>query len=197
MLEKYTRPKLQPWFDTVARSPFIFHFSPDLITLCSLMTGFLSAWCMSQNHMIIALIFLWCSGLCDVLDGTIARLKNRSTIYGAYFDLLTDRLVEAIIILGFAMRFPQYCLSYIIFLIALLLHFSSFLIVSGTQKNSGQKVIHFDHSIVERAEAFIAFSCMMLFPSYIAIILIPFSIIILFSALNRCRRIYKYLKKIN
>src|SRR5205807_1505662 len=44
-------------------------------------------------------------GICDVLDGRIARLTGTASDYGDFIDSTFDRFVEAFIFLGFAWFF--------------------------------------------------------------------------------------------
>jgi CDP-diacylglycerol--glycerol-3-phosphate 3-phosphatidyltransferase len=41
-------------------------------------------------------------GLCDILDGRIARARGVSSAYGAFVDSTLDRFAEAFVLLGFA-----------------------------------------------------------------------------------------------
>ena len=159
------------------------------MTLCAFIFGVLSAFCIGYEYTSYALIFLWLSGLCDVLDGTIARLTNTTHPFGAYTDLIADRMVEAALMVGFAVRYPEHYLTYIFFLIALLFHFSTFVVSGLVFENKGPKSMHYDRSIVERAEAFVVFSFMMLYPQAIFYILMPFTVIIFISGCTRFIRV--------
>ena len=44
-----------------------------------------------------AVVLLLLSGLCDGLDGAMARLCSRATVFGGFFDSVLDRYVDAII----------------------------------------------------------------------------------------------------
>ncbi|MFN8586937.1 MAG: CDP-alcohol phosphatidyltransferase family protein [Candidatus Eisenbacteria bacterium] len=47
--------------------------------------------------------FITClSGLCDILDGQLARKTNTITRFGAFFDSALDRFADAALLLGFA-----------------------------------------------------------------------------------------------
>ncbi len=45
-------------------------------------------------------IFIFCSGIMDGVDGAIARLADKSTKFGGFFDSIMDRISEFIIFLG-------------------------------------------------------------------------------------------------
>ena len=42
------------------------------------------------------------AGICDILDGQIARRLNASTTFGAFFDSTLDRVAEAAMLVGIA-----------------------------------------------------------------------------------------------
>lgn len=190
MLEAHVRTKLQPIFDALSKllNPFV---TANSITIAALITGMLSGLCIYMQCMLAALLLLWLSGLCDVLDGTVARLTNTQSALGAYTDMIADRMVEAAIILGFTFVYPENYLAYILFFIALLLHFSTFVAAGALLKNNGAKSMHHEFSLVERAEAFVVFSCMMLVPQYIFVILMCFNGIVFVDAYARFYRVVK------
>ncbi len=195
MIETHLRHKCQRYFDRVGHYLIKLPITANQVTLCAFVCGLLSAVFIAVGFTVCALIFLWISGICDVLDGTIARLTNSSHPFGAYTDLIADRMVECALILGFALRYPEHYLSYIIFLIALLFHFSTFVVAGSVFQNKGPKSIHYDRSIVERAEAFIVFSFMMLYPEAIFYLLVPFNLIIFVSGGARFMRVRKAYKE--
>lgn len=196
MIETYMRTKVQPFFDKVTYTLCIpYRISPNMVTLFAFITGVISAVCIYTNYLLAALFFLSVSGICDILDGTIARLTNQTKKIGAYIDLISDRMVEATIILGFTFLYPQYYLAYIIFFVAVLLHFSTFVAAGALFPNMGEKSMHYDRSIVERAEAFVVFACMMIFPFYIFEILMFFNFLVITAGLTRFFRVLDYAKK--
>lgn len=184
MIEARVRHKLQPWFNKLGYN-IPHHITPNMLTMTAFISGIVAGCSIAYGFYLIALYFLWFSGLCDVMDGTVARLHNNAQKIGAYIDLITDRMVEAAIILGFAVAYPQYLFTYLLFLIAVLLHFSTFLAAGALSLNTGEKSMYYDHSIVERAEAFVVFSLMLLFPDYIFLWLMSFNVLVLLDGLRR------------
>jgi len=49
---------------------------------------------------ILAPLLLLASGFCDALDGTLARLYAKTTVFGGFLDSLLDRYADAIIFCG-------------------------------------------------------------------------------------------------
>lgn len=193
MIETHVRIKVQPFFNFIGSLLIRYRsISPNVITGCALITGIISGILIATEHLLYALIFLLISGLCDVLDGTVARLSHQSQKIGAYFDLISDRMVEAAVIVGFAVYAPQHLLAYLFFFVSVLLHFSTFVIASSLWSNTGEKSLHYDKSIVERAEAFIIFVLMLLFPAYLAPLLVGLNCAIFIAAGARFIRVVRY-----
>lgn len=190
MLETHLRSTVQPLLNSIAQklTPFC---SPNSITVVAFITGLSAGVSIALHHFMVAGIFLGISGLCDMLDGTMARVTNTSTTIGAYCDLIADRMVEAAVILGFAFAMPEYALAYITFFIAVLLHFSTFLAAGALFPNAGKKSMHYDNSLVERAEAFLVFFIMLVVPEYAYQSLLCFNGLVLCSGISRFVRVIK------
>jgi len=65
--------------------------SPNFITLLGLGLGVLT-WC--QSHHLIALIYLLLSLIADGIDGSLAIIREKVSLWGAELDSIVDRLVE-------------------------------------------------------------------------------------------------------
>jgi archaetidylinositol phosphate synthase len=191
------RGEFEPMFNFLARILVRFKIKPNYITIAALAIGLLSAIFIGFNRLLIALILLWISGLLDVLDGSVARLMGTSSALGAYMDLIFDRMVEAFIILGFAILAPTSYLAYILFYISVIFNFTTFVLAGTLFKNVGEKSMHYDTGIAERTETFIAFSLMLIFKNHITLILMTFNAIIFLTGIMRFYKVIKYSKRSN
>lgn len=54
----------------------------------------------SLPYLILASILLLVSGFFDALDGVIARLYGRVTVFGGFLDSMLDRYADALILMG-------------------------------------------------------------------------------------------------
>lgn len=190
MLDVHVRPRIQHLFDFCAYGCINLGLSPNTLTAFAFCIGISSALFLIYGHAGMALSCLLISGLCDILDGTVARLTNTSHPFGGYIDLISDRMVESALILGFAIIYPHFYLQYLLFLISVLLHFSTFLAAGALFKNESAKSMHYDRSVVERAEVFVVFGCMIIVPHYQNLLLSTLTIVIFLAGLNRIRRVY-------
>ncbi len=189
MLDTSVRKYIQTSMDVVAKYSGLIYLHPNMVTTLALIFGLASALLLGLGYNITAFILLWVSGTLDVLDGTVARLTKKSSKFGAYLDLIFDRIVEAAIILGLFFLAPQYPLTYMLFFVSVIFNFSTFMLAGTLFTNTGVKSMHYDVGIAERTETFIVFSIAMLFPSHILIILNVFNALIFVTGIIRMIRI--------
>ena len=81
---------------------------PDTVTYFSLFLSFMSSLSLMITHcpqLFGVLVFL--AGLFDGVDGAVARMGGRSTPAGPLVDSVTDKVSEAIIIMGVALSAPS------------------------------------------------------------------------------------------
>ncbi len=97
------------------------------LTLIAFCVGISAPVFLMYGYAGIALTCLLCSGFCDILDGTVARLTHTTHPFGAYIDLISDRMVESALVYRFTVLHPDLYVLYMLFLISVLLHFSTFL----------------------------------------------------------------------
>jgi len=192
MIDTKLRGVVQPHFNSIAHVFLRCGLKPNTITWIAFIVGVFSGLLTSLDMRFLAFSALWISGLLDVIDGTVARLSNKSSVKGAYMDLILDRMVEAAFILGFAFLMPEGHLAYILFLISVIFNFSTFIVAGALFKNTGLKSMHYDVGLIERTETFIVFSSMLFLKEYSFLILTVFSMLIIFTGIIRFMRIMKY-----
>ncbi|MFN8579803.1 MAG: CDP-alcohol phosphatidyltransferase family protein [Gemmatimonadaceae bacterium] len=72
-------------------------------TLCSITAGAIYA----TGHISLAGWTLGLTALFDVLDGTVARRTNRSTVFGAFYDSTLDRVADGAVLGGLTIFFAR------------------------------------------------------------------------------------------
>jgi len=196
MIDSKFRGLFQPIFNTIAKILVHLKIKPSTLTFLAFIAGIAAAILIFLNQYLPALGVLWISGLLDVLDGTVARLKNESSKRGAYLDLIFDRMVEAAVIIGFYFAFPQNAIVYLLFFVAVLFNFTTFMVAASLFANTSLKSMHYDSGLVERTETFIVFSLMLLFTGQIFWILMVFNILIFITGIIRFLKITKYSREL-
>ena len=136
---------------------------------------------------LLALGLIVFSGYLDTLDGSLARHQQKTTPHGAALDIVSDRAVEfARLFLGLYCVDPMSRgLPAILMLGSVLICVTSFLIVGLFSENSSEKSFHYSPGLVERAEAFLIFAAMILFPSSFIFLTYLFSFLVFLTAAIR------------
>ena len=78
---------------------------PDAITWASLVPGAAAGLAVARGHAGFGAWFLALSGLCDLLDGAVARASGCASPAGAALDSTLDRYVESFFLAGLLWRF--------------------------------------------------------------------------------------------
>lgn len=169
MIEWYARPLYQrccvePLIRQLKHWPLL---APMHLTMLAIVSGLISAISLWSDHALLACVFLWMSGYFDTLDGSLARFTQSHSPKGAVLDIVGDRIVEGVIMLGlFSVNPTARGLPVIIMLIATLLCITSFLVVGIFTQNNSEKSFHYSRGLMERPEAFLLYSMMMILPKY-------------------------------
>lgn len=74
--------------------------TPNTATLLGLLLNGTAAWVLAIGHLRFGGVLVLFAGLFDLVDGALARVRNRKTVFGAFFDSTLDRYSEGIVLLG-------------------------------------------------------------------------------------------------
>ncbi|MEM2263214.1 MAG: archaetidylinositol phosphate synthase [Candidatus Bathyarchaeia archaeon] len=76
--------------------------TPNIISALGIVFAFLSATAYASGHqnLSLAVVLLLLSGYCDMLDGALARLCQKTTPFGGFLDSLLDRYADAAVYAG-------------------------------------------------------------------------------------------------
>ena len=74
--------------------------TPNMVTLLGLLLSAATAYLIASQRLPAASILLLVSALFDHLDGALARLTDRVTVFGAFLDSVVDRVTEAVVLFG-------------------------------------------------------------------------------------------------
>ena len=193
MLDTKGRKFVQPVIEIIASIFLKIGFKANTITFAAFIIGIFSGITFYFGYNLIAVIVLWLSGLLDAVDGTMAR-RTKTSSFGTILDITFDRIVEISIIVAIALRFPTNNFLLVILLSSIIISMTIFLTVGALSDKYSEKSFYYQPGLAERTEGFIFFSLMMLFNSYINIIVIIFSLAIIYTALERMIQAKKILK---
>ncbi len=74
---------------------------PDFYNVAGLLFGLASGIAIALGHLGVGAVGIALGGVCDIMDGRMARARALVSPYGAFIDSTLDRFVEVFIFLGF------------------------------------------------------------------------------------------------
>ncbi len=101
-IERYIN---RPLAFLIVRAVFHTRVTPNGLTFFSFFLGLLAAFFFSRGeyfYFVLGGILIQLSSIVDSADGMLARAKNMSSEYGAYLDLLLDRITDFCLIVAIA-----------------------------------------------------------------------------------------------
>jgi soluble lytic murein transglycosylase len=106
MLGRY-RETVRQWSDPFGRALFRLRLRPNHLTVIGLVVSFFAAAGFIAGHVRWAGFLLLLAGLCDLLDGALARVSGQVTAFGAFLDSVIDRYSDLIVLLGIVVLFAR------------------------------------------------------------------------------------------
>ena len=76
------------------------HITPNQISVLSLIAGIACAILFFRQQFLWGSIALFLSAILDLVDGSVARMTDSHTKFGAVFDWIVDKYVDALVLLG-------------------------------------------------------------------------------------------------
>jgi archaetidylinositol phosphate synthase len=94
------RPKFIKYTEPLASFFIRFGVTPNQVSLLSLLFGFWCALAFTQRWFLAGSLLLVVSAILDLVDGNVARRNHAESKFGAVFDWIADKYVDAAVILG-------------------------------------------------------------------------------------------------
>jgi len=94
------RPRFVKYLEPVAEVFVRFKITPNQISLFALIAGGICAFLFFKREFLLGSLALLVSAIFDLIDGSVARKTNAHTNFGAVFDWIVDKYVDAVALLG-------------------------------------------------------------------------------------------------
>lgn len=78
--------------------------SPNALTITGFLITLVASYILITDLRLGGLLIL-AGGVFDILDGVVARTKDKSTIFGAFLDSVLDRYSDAVTLIGIALYY--------------------------------------------------------------------------------------------
>jgi len=93
--------------DPVARALLRAHVRPNHLTLVGLGVSIVAAGALAQGRLRVGAVLLALAGLFDFFDGSLARLANSVSAFGAFLDSVADRYSDLVVLLGVVLYYHR------------------------------------------------------------------------------------------
>jgi CDP-diacylglycerol--glycerol-3-phosphate 3-phosphatidyltransferase len=117
VLSNWLRERAQGILNTLARGLGALGLTPNTLTLIGLVLMCGIGIVIALGNFALAGVLIIIAGIFDALDGSLARLTNRVTRFGAFLDSTTDRFAEGALFLGMLYAFIQRGMMLAVYLI--------------------------------------------------------------------------------
>ena len=186
------RGKINKFFEIpIIKILKLIKIKPNHISIFGLILAFISSYFISNSNFIFSPLFLLLSGVCDLLDGSLARYTQSVTKFGGVLDSVLDRFGEAAIFIGIFIYFTNY--DSIVPNIFVLMALSSSTVVTYLRSKAEILGISCDIGIMTRTERvlilFLALILTNFFDFILLISIIVIFILSLFTIFQRMRHI--------
>jgi archaetidylinositol phosphate synthase len=94
------RPKFIKYTEPIASFFIRLGVTPNQVSALSVLFGFSCALAFAQRYFLAGSLLLVVSAILDLVDGNVARKNHTESKFGAVFDWVADKYVDAAIILG-------------------------------------------------------------------------------------------------
>lgn len=143
--------------------------SADLLTGAGLVAASATALAVGSGHLTLGLVLLVITGLNDLLDGPVAKASGTASMRGAFFDSVSDRVADALILGGIAWYLASTHSAHLALLPFAILGVTT--LISYQRAKAESLGIQAKGGLMERAERIILLALGLLLPALLVPIL--------------------------
>ena len=134
----------------------------DVLTATGLLSATATAVATGLGHLLIAMFLLALTGMHDLFDGPVAKAAGTTSIRGAFFDSVTDRITDALLMGGVAWYLVSQNEGHLVLLPLAILGVTS--LVSYQRAKAEALGLSASGGLMERAERMLLLGAGFLFP---------------------------------
>jgi CDP-diacylglycerol--glycerol-3-phosphate 3-phosphatidyltransferase len=167
--------------------------SADHFTLLGLVLSAFSCVAIATGHLRLGLLLVVLTGLCDTLDGAVAKAAGTSSVRGAFFDSVADRVSDALLFGGVAWYYASTQPGTLVMLPVAVLATSS--LISYQRAKAESLGFAAKGGIMERAERIILLVLGLLFDALLVPVLVVMLVLTVFTAVQRFTKVWDLASK--
>jgi CDP-diacylglycerol--glycerol-3-phosphate 3-phosphatidyltransferase len=163
-------------------------FSADVLTGSGLVFAVATAFAIGMGHNVLAVVLLTFTGLHDLLDGPVAKASASASVRGSFFDSVTDRVSDGVLLGGVAYYLEMQHRGGLILLPFAIL--TSTYMISYQRSKAESLGIAAKGGLMERAERMILLGIALLHHSLFVPVLWILLVLTTLTAVGRFRRVW-------
>lgn len=173
MLDERFRAALPRAAGPLARALVRRGVSPHSITVIAFGIAVVAAWLVAAGYAVIGVVVWLVGRVADGLDGLVARESGQSSAIGGYLDITLDMAAYSLMVIGFAIAYPEPGLAWLAILAAYTLAITTTLALSnaatalGRTVSSTNRTFQFTTTLAEAGETTIMYALWALFPHWL------------------------------
>ena len=163
---------------------------PLHLTLLGLFLAFVAAGLLGLGYAFLALFIWYLSRLCDGLDGLLARHLKKSSLFGAYLDILCDMIAYSLMIIGLFFAHKDLSLLWLLILFGYILCITSALSLGSLSAEISKKIktnrlLKLASGLAEAGETSLYYTLCILFPKNVFFLTCFWALVLLVTVLSR------------
>ncbi len=100
MISRHVQQRVRQFVTMIMRPLAGLGVTPNTLTVLGLLLSILTAFVIAQGWLLAGGLLVLFAGIFDLFDGALARARNATSTFGAFFDSTLDRYSESIILFG-------------------------------------------------------------------------------------------------
>jgi CDP-diacylglycerol--glycerol-3-phosphate 3-phosphatidyltransferase len=162
--------------------------SADHFTLAGLVLSAFTAVAIAMGQLRIGLLLVVMTGLCDTLDGAVAKAKGTSSTRGAFFDSVADRVSDALLFGGVAWYLADSRPGTLVMLPVAIMATSA--LVSYQRAKAESLGLAAKGGLMERAERIMLLALGLLFDALLVPVLVVLLLLTTITAVGRFAKVW-------
>ena len=161
----------------------------DLVTIAGICLAVAASVFVAFGSLRLGFILLVLTGISDALDGPVAKASGSASLRGAFFDSVSDRLTDALLLGGIAWFLIGDNPGYTVMLPVSVMFVS--LLISYQRAKAESLGLEAKGGLMERAERFIVLAIGLLFSEALIVVLWTMLVLSSFTAIQRFVKVWK------
>ena len=161
----------------------------DVVTIIDIIMAIAASVSIAFGSLRLGFVLLVMTGISDALDGPVAKASGAASLRGAFFDSVSDRLTDALLLGGIAWFLIGDEPGYTVMLPVSVMFVS--LLISYQRAKAESLGLDAKGGLMERAERFIVLAIGLLFSEALIVILWIMLVLSSFTAAQRFVKVWK------